>query len=205
MRGGFDDFTFGDFVIGRVFNFLGSFGGLTTGDERGRLFGRLLIGDRYGGFFAGRAVVNLDPVLVKPEFDFFVTVLVFGGHFKDVDFDFATTVEIIDDGVGDLGDHAAADVTFDAVFIFVHEEEGVGLVEVFVETLVDLGEALTVIVVTRGEPTAEGKTWGGLGLVDGVWLGGDGAGPVDNFVAAAFEVATPVEGAFVEFGAAGDD
>lgn len=197
MRGGFDDLALGDFIVDRLFGVFGSLRSFAAGNERSSLFGRLLVGDGDGGLFAGGAVVDLDPVLVEPEFDFFVAVLVFGRHLEDVDLDFAAAIEVVNDGVGDLGDHAAADVAFDAVLIFIHEEESVGLVEVLIEALVDLGEALAVIVVARGEPTSEGEAWGGLGFVDGLGLGGNRARPVDDFVAAAFEVATPVEGAFV--------
>ncbi len=205
VRGGLDDFSFGDFVVGGIFGGVGGLGRFAAGDERSGVLGRLFVGNGNGGFLAGRALVDLDPVLVEPEFDFFVAILIFGRHLEDVDVDLAAAIEVADDGVGDLGDHAAADVAFDAVFVFVHEEKGVGLVEILVEALVDFGLALGVIVVARGEPTAEREARGGLGFVGSFGFGRDRAGPVDDFVAAAFEVTTPVEGTLVELRAAGDN
>ncbi len=203
VRGGLDDFAFGDFVVGRFSRRSRHFGGGgTASDERGGFGGRLFIRNRHSGLFAGRTLVDFNPVLVEPELDFVVAGLVFGRHFENIDLGFAAAIEIVDDGVSNLGNHAGADIAFDAVFVLVHKEESVGLIEIFVKTLVDFGLAFGVIIITRGEPAAERKAGSGLSFVGGFWFGRDGARPINDFVAAAFEIATPVKCAFVELGAA---
>lgn len=46
------------------------------------------------GFFASRAVIDFDPALVEPEFDFFVAGLVRRRLLQEVDFDLFASVEI---------------------------------------------------------------------------------------------------------------
>lgn len=147
------------------FNFFGSCG-------FNRNFGLWsVVRDGNGGFLASGAVVDFDPILVEPEFNFVVAVLGFGGEFQNVDFDFFATVQIASDDVGEFGDGAGANVAFDAIFVFVHEEEGVGLVEVFIEAFVDFGHASDIIRIIRRKPATEGKSGFGLGLVESFLFG----------------------------------
>lgn len=117
----------------------GSFdgGGFSNGGLDGWFDFWSVAGDGDGGSAAGRAVIDFQPILIKPELNFVVTVLRFGGEFQDVDFGFLAAVEIAGDNISEFGDSAGADVAFGAVFILVHKEEGVGLVEVFIKTFVD--------------------------------------------------------------------
>lgn len=156
-----------------------------------------VVRDGDGGFAAGGAVVNLEPILVKPKLNFVVAVLGFRGEFQDIDFGFFAAVEIANDDVGKFGDGAGADVALDAVFIFVHEEESVGLVEVFIEAFVEISEAFGVVGISGLEPAAERETGSGLGFVKGFFFERDGGRPVDDVVAATFEVASPIERALV--------
>lgn len=128
----------------------------------------------------GRAADEMNPALIQPELDFFVAALVRGGLLEDDDVNAAVVVEVGDDGVGEFGDGAGADVTFDAVFVLVHKEEGVGGIKVAVETFVGFGEG------------------GGL-------VGRQGIGIVKDLVAATFKVAAPVGDGFGEFAGTGDD
>ncbi len=50
-------------------------------------------------FFASGAIVNIDPALVEPEFDFFVASLLSRWHLEDVDVDFFTAIEITNDDI----------------------------------------------------------------------------------------------------------
>lgn len=106
----------------------------------------------------------MELVLVEPEFDFFVATEFFGGELEEVDFDFATAVKIIHDGVGDFGESIGADVAFNPVFIFVHDEEDVGLVKVLVELTVKFDHAIRISRITRRDELAKGKTGFGLGF-----------------------------------------
>ena len=79
------------------------------------------------------------------------------------------------------------------------------MVEVFVEAFVNLRHAGRIIGVGRREPTAEGKTRFGLGLVKGFFFGGNWAGPINDVVAATFKVSSPIERALMKFGTAGNN
>lgn len=107
--------------------------------------------------------------------------LLVGGLLEDENLDVFIVVEIIHDDVGKFRHGAGTDVADDVVLIFVHEEERVGIVEIAVETAIDFGH------------------------FDGIVALGDGLGVVENFVAAAFEIAAPVGDLFGEFGAARDN
>ena len=87
-----------------------------------------------------RAADEMNPALVQPELDFFVTALVGGRFLENDDVNAAVVVEVGDDGVGEFGDGAGADVAFDAVFVLVHKEESVGSVKMAIETFVGFGE-----------------------------------------------------------------
>ncbi len=70
------------------------------------------------------------------------------------------------------GDGAGANVAFDAIFVsFRGVEEGVGLVEVFIEAFVDFGHASGIIRIIRRKPATEGKSGFGLGLVESFLFG----------------------------------
>lgn len=168
-------------------------------------FGGSFVGNRDGGLFAGGATVDFNPILVEPEFDLVVARLFLGWHLENLDVDFATTVKVTNNGVSELGDGAGADVAFDTVFVFVHEEEGVGLVEVLIELLVEFGHALGIGCVALANQAAEGKTGSGRGLGERVFVLKDGAGPVDDFVAATFEIASPIKRTFIKFRTARND
>lgn len=152
-----------------------------------------VVRDGDGGLAAGGTVVNFEPILVKPKLNFVIAVLGFRWEFQDIDFGFFAAIEIANDDVSKLGDGTGADVALDAVFIFVHEEEGIGLVEVFIEAFVEIGEALGVVGISGLEPAAEREAGSGLGFVKGFFFERDGGGPVDDVVATAFEVASPIE------------
>lgn len=156
-----------------------------------------VVRDGNGGFAAGGTVVNFEPILVKPKLNFVVAVLRLRGEFQDIDFGFFAAIEIANDDVGEFGDGAGADVALDAVFVLVHEEEGIGLVEVFIETFVEIGEALGVVGISGLEPAAEREAGSGLGFVKGFFFERDGGGPVDDVVTTTFEVASPIERALV--------
>lgn len=164
-----------------------------------------IIGDWDGGFAAGGAVVNFEPILVEPKLNFVVAVLGFGGEFQDIDFGLFAAIEIANDDVGEFGDGAGTDVALNAVFVFVHEEESVGLVEVFIEAFVEISEALGVVGISGFEPAAKRETGSGLGFVKGFFFKRDRGGPVDDVVATTFEVASPIERALVQFGTAGNN
>ncbi len=79
LRKRLKDFALGDAVFGRLGRF---FGGLGYGFAARKLGGCLnffgaIVGDGDGGFFAGRTAVNFNPILVEPEFDLIVTILIF--------------------------------------------------------------------------------------------------------------------------------
>ena len=79
FRERFKDFALGDAVFGRLGRFFRRFGDSFAARKLGgrlNFFGAI-VGDGDGGFFAGRAAVNFNPILVKPEFDFVVTILIF--------------------------------------------------------------------------------------------------------------------------------
>lgn len=158
---------------------------------------RSVVGDGDGGFAAGWTLINLDPFLVEPELNFVVAVLRLGGEFQDVDFGVAAAVQIADDDVSELGDRAGADVTFDAVSVFVHEEVDVSAVEVFIEAFVEVGKMGGVIVVVRHEPAAKRKARLGLKFAEGLVFGGNWSWPVNDVVATTFKVASPVERALM--------
>ncbi len=85
-------------------------------------------GDGHGGLFAGGAVVDFNPALVKPELDFFVTGLVGRWFLKQVNLNFAATIKIANHNVAKLRKRTRANVAAKTVFIFVHQEEYVGSV-----------------------------------------------------------------------------
>lgn len=156
-----------------------------------------VVRDGDGGFAAGGTVVNFEPILVKPKLNFVVAVLGFRGEFQNIDFGFFAAIEITNDDVSEFGDGAGADVPLDAVFVFVHEEEGIGLVEVFIEAFIEISEALGVVGVSGFEPAAKRETGSGLGFVKGFFFKRDGGGPVNDVVTTAFKVASPIERALV--------
>ncbi len=114
-------------------------------------------------------------------------------------------IEIVDDAIGELGDGAGADVTFDAVFIFVHDEVKIGLIEMFVELLIELSHAIGVGGIARANKATEREAWSGRLLGEEVFVFEERTGPVNDFIAAAFKIATPVECTFVKFATAGDN
>ena len=122
----------------------------------------------------------MNPALVEPKLDFFITTLVRRRFLEDDDIDVAVVIEVGDDSVGEFGNGAGADVALNAVFVFVHEEEGIGGIKMAVEVLVGFGEG------------------GGL-------IGGYEIGVVEDLVAATFKVTAPVGDSFGEFAGAGDD
>ncbi len=147
------------------------------------------VGSRFGDGFGKRGwsgangrqrrfVEKFDFTALEPEFNFVVAILGLGGHLEEENFDFLATIEIVNDGVSELGKRTGADVAFDAVFILVHDEMNVGFVEVSVKTLMGGGEIV-------------GSGFGG--------------GPIENLVAGASEVTAPVGDRFAEFGATGND
>ncbi len=100
-------------------------------------------------------MIKADNFLINPEFDFFVTRLFFCGHFENVNVDFATAIKVVNDCVHELGKRASANVAFDILLIFVHEKEGVGLIDVFVKTLVDISETFGVVGIAGVEPATK--------------------------------------------------
>lgn len=81
-----------------------------------------------------------------------------GGKFEDINFDFASAIEVANDDISKFGNGAGADIAFDTIFVFVHKEESISLIEVLVETLVNVGEVLCVVGISRLEPTSKGKS-----------------------------------------------
>lgn len=138
--------------------------------------------DGNDGLFASGAVVDIDPFLIEPEFDFFVTSLLFGRHLEKVDFNFFAVIEIFDDGVSEFGESARADVAANIFVIFIHQEEDVGAFKILEEGNVDVGEIFGVVA-----------------------FGGNGTGVIDDFVAATFKITSPVGGAFLELGTSCND
>lgn len=173
--------------VDSVFGFVEGLEGRGGGgkDGRGAGFRGQRSGSRSGGrgerrLRHRRATDEMNPALVQPELDFFVTALVGGGLLEDDDVNAAVVVEVGDDGVGEFGDGAGADVAFDAVFVLVHKEESVGSVKVAIETFVGFGEG------------------GGL-------VGRQGIGIVKDLVAATFKVTAPIGDGFGEFAGTGND
>ncbi len=142
-------------------------------------------GDDFGGFeglFAGRALVETDPTLTKPETNFFVAILFAGGHLEEINLGFLAVVEVVDDDISEFGDGAGADIAADIVFVFIHEKENVGAVEILVKRSINIGD------------------FGGVIVVEGDW-----GGVVDDFVALAFEIAVPIVNAVLKLGTACND
>ena len=104
------------------------------------------------------------------------------GHLENIDFDFFTTVEIGDNSISELGEGAGANVTTDVVFVFVHEEENVGAINILVEGDVNVGEI------------------GGI-----ISFFGDRGRKINDFVTPALKVAAPVSGTFLKFGVTSDN
>ena len=122
----------------------------------------------------------MNPALVEPKLDFFITTLVRRRFLEDDDIDVAVVIEVGDDSVGEFGNGAGADVALNAVFVFVHEEEGIGGIKMAVEVLVGFGEG------------------GGL-------IGGYEIGVVEDLVAATFKVTAPIGDGFGESAGTGND
>lgn len=198
-----DDFTFGDWLDWSSFGIDGGAGGILAASEGGNgLLGGYGIRNWHSGFFAGRTMINFDPTLFEPEFDFFIATGFFGGHFEEIDFNFAATIKVADECVGEFRKSTGTDVAFNVIFVFVHDKKGVGLVEVFVELAIELGHAVGVSGVVGFKKATEGKTRGGWNFGHRVFVFKKWTWPVDYFVTAPFKVATPVEGSFVKFCAA---
>lgn len=140
----------------------------------------ILDGD--SGFFAGRAIVDIDPTLVEPEFNLFVAGLLRRRHLEHINIGLLAAVEIADQDIGKLGKSAGADVAANVVFIFIHEEESVSPVEVLVKRGVDVSEIFGIVA-----------------------LGRDGTGEVDNVVATSFKIPAPIGGTFLELRAASNN
>lgn len=89
--------------------------------------------------------------------------------------------------------------------VFVHDKENIGTVKISPEAFVSAKKALGVSAVVRAERLARIKTrnWAVLGGVFanvGVVLENWGR-PVNDFVATALKITSPVDGTFVKFGA----
>ncbi len=101
---------------------------------------------------------------------------------EKVDFDFFAVIEVFDDSVSKFGESARTDITADIFIVFVHEEEDVGAFKILEERDIDVGEILSVIAFGRNS-----------------------ARVVNDFIATAFKIASPVSGTFLEFGTSCDD
>lgn len=173
-------------------------------------------GDRFGcdsGFFDGVTdgwgglgwVVDFDKILFKPKTDFFETTLRFVGHLEEINFGLVVMVEIIGDDVLKFGIGASANIASNIVTIFVHDKENVGTVEVFPEAFVSAEEALGISAVVWGEGLAGIETRDGP-VLDVIIVGAIGVviknrgRPVDYFVTATLEIASPIDGTFIKFG-----
>lgn len=136
------------------------------------------VGDGDSGFFAGWAIVNVNPTAFEPEINLIVARLFFGRHLEKIDFDLFATVKVGDDGITELGKRARSDIATDVVFVFIHKEEDIGAIDVLVEGGIDVSVVFGKISFFRND----------------VWV-------VDDFVATTFEVATPIGGTFLKLGA----
>lgn len=154
----------GNIVLGD-FDFFGLFFG-------GRLGGSF--GDRNGSFFAGRAVIDMNPTLVKPEADFFVTGLFDGWGLEEIDFDLFPAIEIRDEGVTQLGEGTRANIATDVVVVFVHKEKDVGTIDVLVKRSINIGEILGT-------------------------FGCSNARVINDLVTTTLKITSPVSGTFLKF------
>ena len=118
-------------------------------------------------------------------------------------------IEIIGDDVLEFGIGAGANIAGDIMTVFVHDKENVGAVEISPEAFVGTKETFGISAVIRSEWLAriETRDWAvfsdifvGVGVVFENW-----SGPVDDFVTAAFEIPSPVDGTFIKFGATADN
>lgn len=183
--------------IGRVGSRGGAFvGGFGGGDDLGLADGRFDFG----------WVIDLDKALFEPKTDFFETILGLIGHFEEVNFGLMVMIEIVRNDVLEFGISAGADVTDGVATIFVHDEEDVSAIEIFPEAFVSADETFGVGAVVFGEKFCSVEARNGavfdLVIIDGVGIVFENrGGPVNDFIATTFEIASPVDGAFVEFGA----
>lgn len=166
-RRGDDRFVleFGDNIVFGDFDFFGLFFG-------GRLGGSF--GDRNGSFFAGWAVIDMNPTLVKPEADFFVTSLFDGRGLEEIDFDLFPAIEIRDERITQLGESTRANIATDVVVVFVHEEKDIGTIDVLIKRSINIGEIL-----------------GTFGCSD--------ARVINDLVTTTLKITSPVSGTFLKF------
>lgn len=150
-------------------------------------------------------MIDLDKILCEPKIDFLKTTLRFVGHLEEIDFGLVMVIEIISDDMLEFGIGTSADVTSNAVVVFIHDEEDIGAVEVFPEAFISAEEAFGVGAVAFGERLA-GVEARNRAVFDGIVNGvriilKNGSRPINDRITATFEIAPPVDGTFVEFGA----
>lgn len=84
-----------------------------------------------------------------------MTAKLFGREFEKFDFDLAATVEIVDNDIVDLRKSVGTDVALNTIFVFVHDEEDIGLIEMSVELAVEFNHSFSVSGISRGDKFAE--------------------------------------------------
>ena len=172
-----------DSILRLVESLEGAGSGGEYGGGSGFWWSRRLVRGDWGsewGLGHGWAANKMNPALVKPKLDFFVTTLVGGRFLKNNNVDGTIMIEVGDNGISEFGDGAGADVAFNTIFVLVHKEEGVGGVKVVIKAFVGFGK--------------------GVGLV-----GRQGVRIVKDLVATTFKVAAPVGDCFGEFAGTGND
>lgn len=85
--------------------------------------------------------------MLEPEFNFGLVALFVGRFLEDKNFDVFVVVEIVHDDIGEFRHGAGADIASDALLVFVHKEEGIGVVEVAIETTIDFGHFDSIITL----------------------------------------------------------
>lgn len=194
------------FFWGNGSGWLGLGLGFSLDGSRG-FFGGRLFADGRGGL--GRAI-NLNQALREPEADFLVATLGLIGHLEEVDFGLVMVVEIISNDVLEFGVSTDTNVAVDIMMVFVHDEEDIGAVEILPEALVGAEEAFGIGAVARLQRSAGIETGDGA-VGDKIVINSfgvvikNGRWPVNDFVATSFKVASPIDGAFVKFGASAND
>lgn len=172
-----------DSILRLVESLEGAGGGGEHGGGGGFRWDRRWGRDDWGserGLGHGWAANKMNPALVKPKLDFFVTTLVGGRFLKNNNVDGTIMVEIGDNGIGEFGDGAGTDVAFNTIFVLVHKEEGVGGVKVAIKAFVGFSEGVRLV-------------------------GRQGVRVVKDLVATTFKVAAPVGDCFREFAGTRDD
>lgn len=177
----------------------GSRGSGADFDGGGEFDGGAFVRNGDSSLLARRAAIDFEPILIKPEFDFVIAAEFFGRHLQEVNLDFAAAIEVADDSVGEFGESARADVARNAVFVFVHDKESIGLVEVFVELLIKLRHTFGVIGIAGADNLAEGEARSRRSFGEEILVLKKRARPVDYFIATTFEIASPVESTLVQF------